>query len=268
MFAGLHILQRQFAFADLVLTSQRHKGNLLSIGVRHLLFHLGGFREYLSTDAISANLINNRQTINRLLFTKVDEQHLRGADAVFGIEVELVEHIVDTVSTKGDTNARQSRHTEDTRQVVITATAGDAAYLNVKGLHLEDGSRVVVQTTGQREVKLEFIAKPDSLQSIQNEAQFLNTFQTRLAVLQHIGDSGQFLIVAATEHDDGLQLLDLLLGKPIVTQLLVDVVDANLIQFVNGNGDIDNLVGSTNHLGNAGENLAVIDFDLHTDAEA
>ena len=84
--------------------------------------------------------------------------------------------------------------------------------------------------------------------------------------MQHIGNDIELLIVGARERDDGLQLLDGLLAQSVVAKLLVHVVESNLVELVDGHGDVHNLVGLANHLGNAGEDLTVIDLDLHTDA--
>ena len=69
------------------------------------------------------------------------------------------------------------------------------------------------------------------------------------------------------QRDDGLQLVDSLLWKPILTQFLVDLLQANLVEFVNGHSDVDYLVGLTDDLGDTGENLAVVNLDADAHAE-
>ena len=69
------------------------------------------------------------------------------------------------------------------------------------------------------------------------------------------------------ECDNGLQLLDLLLGESILAQLSVDVVDAYFVELVDGNCDIHNLIGSSDDLGDTSEYLAVVYLDLHANAK-
>ena len=47
----------------------------------------------------------------------------------------------------------------------------------------------------------------------------------------------------------------------------VHLVETNLVKLVYGHGNVDNLVGLTNDLSNAREDLAVVDLYLHTNAE-
>ena len=63
LFARLHILQCHLASSYLIVAGEDHKGNLLGIGIRHLLLHLGTIRINLSTNAFLAYLIYNRQAV-------------------------------------------------------------------------------------------------------------------------------------------------------------------------------------------------------------
>ena len=68
---------------------------------------------------------------------EVDEKQTGGADSRFWIEVELVKHIEDAVSTKRNAHARDTRKSEDTCQVVIASTTRYTANLHIVGT---DGS--------------------------------------------------------------------------------------------------------------------------------
>ena len=57
-------------------------------------------------------------------------------------------------------------------------------------------------------------------------------------------------------------------GESCGSEFFVDLVETDLIEFVDGHGDVDNLVGRTDHFGNAGEDFAVVDLDGDTNAEA
>ena len=106
------------------------------------------------------------------------------------------------------------------------------------------------------------------MKGVQDELHFLDAFEAHFAVLQDVGDSGELLVVGALQEDDGLELLDLLLGEAIFTELGIDIVDAYLVELIDGYGDIYYLVGGTDDFGDTGEDLAVVDLDLDTDAQA
>ena len=74
--------------------------------------------------------------------------------------------------------------------------------------------------------------------------------------------------VAAGEGDDGLKFGDLFVGKAGGGEFFVDLVETDLVEFVDGHGDVDNLVGRTDHFGNAGEDFAVVDLDGDANTEA
>ena len=54
---------------------------------------------------------------------------------------------------------------------------------------------------------------------------------------------------------------------PFLFQFGIYIVQTDFIQLIYGNSDIDNLIRFTDNLGNTGKNLAVIDFNAHTDVE-
>ena len=108
LFARLHVLQRHLLRSNLVVAGEDDKGNLLGIGVRHLLLHLRAVRIDLGTNACLTNLSDDGQTVGRFLLAEVNEEHLGGVERILGIEVEGIEHIVDAVDTKRDTHTRQT----------------------------------------------------------------------------------------------------------------------------------------------------------------
>ena len=70
----------------------------------------------------------------------------------------------------------------------------------------------------------------------------------------------QFLGVGTAEIEDWLQGIDCLLWQPFVKELFVHIVNANLIEFVDGNCDINNAFGLTDDFGYTSKNLAVVDM--------
>ena len=63
----------------------------------------------------------------------------------------------------------------------------------------------------------------------EDELHLVDAFEASLAVLQDGGDGVELLVVGALEEDDGLELLDLLLGEAIFAELGIDIVDAYLV---------------------------------------
>ena len=54
----------------------------------------------------------------------------------------------------------------------------------------------------------------------------------------------------------------------IATQFSVDIIESNLVEFVDGNSDINDFIGLANHLGNTCEDLTVVYLDLYIDTQA
>ena len=81
-------------------------------------------------------------------FTKIDEEEVHACDRSGRVEFELVEHVVDAISTKGDAHARESRKSKDAGEIVVASTARDGTNFDI-----EDATRVVVQTTCKCEVE-------------------------------------------------------------------------------------------------------------------
>ena len=77
----------------------------------------------------------------------------------------------------------------------------------------------------------------------------------------------QFLGVRTFELDDRLQLGNLVFRQAFLTQFCIHVLQADLVEFVDGYGNIYQQFRSTDHFGDAGQNLAVVHLDSHTDTE-
>ena len=137
----------------LCLASHDDEGDALLVGILHLFLHLAGVRVDFATDALLTKVGKDGQRIGCLFLTKVDEEYLRGGCYSFGIEVKLVQDIIDTVSTKANANTAQAGHTEDASQVVVTSATSNRTNLHIQGLHLENATGIVVQATSKRQVK-------------------------------------------------------------------------------------------------------------------
>ena len=268
MFSRKHVLESEFARGDLVLSRQCHKGNALGVGVAHLFFHLGFVGIDFCPDALLARLRQNRQAVFCLFFSKVDEKQLSAVYRLFWIEVKGVEHVVDAICAKRDAYAAEPWHAEDARQVVIPAASRDASHGGVERFHFENGSRVIVESAGQREIQLYFVVQSHFAQGVQDETQLFNAFESSLACGQHVGYRVQFLVVVTLHGDNGLQLADGFFADAVVSQLLVHAVKSNLVQFVDGHGDVHYFVGFAYHFRDAREQLAIVDFYLYTNPEA
>ena len=159
LLAGKHILQCDAAFVHLCLAHERHEGHLLRIGIGHLLLHLHTVGVNLCGNAGTAAGGGQFEAVGRLALAKVDEEQAGGAGSVFGIEFELVEHVINAVGTEGDAHTAEAGQAEDAGKVVVASAAGDGADLHIKGFHLEDAAGVVVKTARQRKVELDGVAQ-------------------------------------------------------------------------------------------------------------
>ncbi|CDF21123.1 unknown [Prevotella sp. CAG:617] len=240
----------------------------MGVGVAHLFFHLYGVGVDLGADAGAAGLCGQLEAVGSFGSAEVDEEQLGARLCLLGVEVELVEHVVDAVGAERDAYAAQAGQTEDARQVVVASAAGDGADLHVEGFHLEDAAGIVVQSASQGEVELDGIVQPHVLELAEHEVALVNALEAGFALGQHLAHGGQLVGIAALQVDDGLQLLYGLLAQAYGAQLFVDLVDTDFVEFVNGHRDVYNLVGLADNLGNTAENLAVVDFDAYPDAEA
>ena len=267
MFACGHIFYHYLSFLHLCLSDDGHERNLLCVGITHLFLHLRRVRIDLCTDTCFSQLGNDRKTVLCLFFTEVHEKYLGGIHGFLWIEVELVEHIEDAVSTKRDTYTRQTWHTEDAGEVIVTATTCDATDLYIECLHFEDGACIVVQSTSQGEVEFNLVLQSKIGKGIQDELSLLDSFQSCLAVFQHLAHRLQLLCIRTCEVDDGLQFLDGIGRNSVFSQFCIHVFDTDFVQFIDGYRDIYDLICLTYHLSNSCEDLTVVDFDTYPYSE-
>ena len=75
------------------------------------------------------------------------------------------------------------------------------------------------------------------------------------------------MLGASRERKHRVEGGDLFCRKASFGQLGTHIVETYLVQLVDGHGDVDNFVGCTNHLGDTGKHLAVVDFHHHIDAQ-
>ena len=179
------------------------------------------------------------------------------------IEVEGIEHIVDTVGTETDAHTTDARHTEDASEIVVTTTTRDTAHGGVECLHLEDGTCVVIESTGKSEVELYLVLQTDGLECVENEGCLLHSLESYFTIFEYITYHTELLVIIPRKLDNRLKFGDGRFTDSIVAQLLIDIIQTNLVEFVDGNGDIHDFIGLTNHFGNTGEYLSVVDLDLH-----
>ena len=150
-----------------------------------MLFHLRIVGIDLCSDACLSAFLSYRQAIGCLLRSEVDEEKFCARYGLLGVEIQLVQHVIDAISTKRDAHSRQPRHTEDSCQVVVSSASRNAAYLHVEGLDLKDGSGVIVQSSCKGQIQLQLVVQAavrgvQSSYGAQNEAHLLNAGLSRL----------------------------------------------------------------------------------------
>ena len=267
LLAGGHILERDEALLQLVLANEGNEGDVARVGVGHLLLHLGGIGIDLGGNAGGTGAARQFEAASGFGGAEVDEEQFDARISVGRVELKLVEHIVDAVSTEGDAHTGKTGKTEDAGKVVVTTTAGDAADLDIEGFDFEDAAGVVVEAAGEGEIEVDGVVEAVA-EGFEHEGHFVATAQTDFAFGQYAAHGVELLGVAAGEGDDGLKFGDLFVGKAGGGEFFVDLVETDLIEFVDGHGDVDNLVGRTDHFGNAGEDFAVVDLDGDANTEA
>ena len=166
-----------------------------------------------------------------------------------------------------DAHAAHARHAEHARQVVVSSSARYAAYLHVQGFYLEDGTGVVVQAACQGEVQLQLVLQLQPLEGRQDELGLLHALHAHGAVGQDVPQAGQLLLVVALQQDDGLQAGDGLVADALFAQFGVHVVQPYFVELVDGHGDVYNLVRRIDDLGDASQNLPVVNLCADTYAE-
>ena len=82
------------------------------------------------------------RTLSSDLSAEVYKQQLGSVHRFFRIQIQLIQHIKNTVGSERDTYTRHTIHTKDTGQIIITATTTDAANLHIQGLHFKNCRKI------------------------------------------------------------------------------------------------------------------------------
>ena len=80
-----HVLQSELPCLYFVFSGKDNERYTLGIGLVHLLLHLALVREHLCPYTSLAGFADNRKTVGRFLFSKVDEQELCAGDGLLRI---------------------------------------------------------------------------------------------------------------------------------------------------------------------------------------
>ena len=124
LFTGDHILQIDLGSLHLGLSDNGHIGDLLRIGIAHLLLHLGRLRIEFRTDTGLTDLSNQRQQVGLFLLSEVGKEQLGCLQRISRIKIQLVQHIEDTVSTKRDAHAGHTIQAKHASQVIVATSSG------------------------------------------------------------------------------------------------------------------------------------------------
>ena len=77
----------------------------------------------------------------------------------------------------------------------------------------------------------------------------------------------EFCPIVALQQDNRLQPGDSCLVETFFAQLRIDVVETYFIEFIDGDGNIDDFLGRTDDFGNAAEYFPIVEFHGHPYAE-
>ena len=105
------------------------------------------------------------------------------------------------------------------------------------------------------------------IDTVEDEGHFFYAFHSDLGCCQLFFQDGQFFTVATCQHNNRLQAGYSLFGQAFAAKFFIHIVEADLIQFIDGDSYIDDLIRFANDLGNTGQNLTVIHLDANTDTE-
>ena len=100
----------------------------------------------------------------------------------------------------------------------------------------------------------------------EDDGGFLNALLANLTIGKNATQGGNLLVVSAAELDDGLKTGDSVSRKSLFGQFGVDVFKPYLVELVDSDGDVNQLVGLADDLGDAGKDFAVV--DVYGDAYA
>ena len=130
--------ERDDASGQLFRADDGHQRNAAAVGVLHLFLHPGLIGVDLGRNVRVAHGAQQRQHGGLLRLAEIREQHARRAVQFGGEEAEARHHVVDAVRAERDADARHVGHSEDAREIVVTAAARNRADGEVEGLDLED----------------------------------------------------------------------------------------------------------------------------------
>ena len=97
LLAAAHVLELNAAGGHLVFADKGHEGDRVCVGIAKLLFHLRRVGVKLSTNAGSAHAGNQRQEVVGLTLAEVHKEQLGGSQRIFGLEIKLVQDIVNAI---------------------------------------------------------------------------------------------------------------------------------------------------------------------------
>ena len=272
--AGLEVLQVHRSGLDLGGAVDGDEGNRLLGGVVELLLELARFGVDFHGDAGLAESLRQRQDVAQLLGAHHGEQQPRRTAEVLREFLQPLENVVDAVRSEGNAHAGDVREAEDACEVVVAAAAADAADGEVQGLHLEDGAGVVVEAAGEGKVdfhRLRNAGRADEAEQLLQLVQALEAGGGNQAgggtAVEQAAHGRELLLRGAGEQEDGPQDGDGVGRQALLQHLGLDALEPDLVQLVDGDGDVYHPLREAADLREAGKYLAVVDLDAHADAE-
>ena len=272
--AGFEVLQVHRGGLDFGGAVDGDEGDGLLGGVVELLLELARFGVDFDGDAGFAEGLRQGQDVPELLGAHHREQEPRRAAQIGRELVQALEDIIDAVRAEGDAHAGDVREAEDAGEVVVAAAAADAADGEVQRLHLEDRTGVVVEAAGEGKVDLHGLrhaGRADEAEQLLELVQALEAGGGNQAgggaAVEQAAHGGQFFGSGAGEQEDGPQDGDGVGRQALLQHLGLDALEPDLVQLVDGDGDVHHPLREAADLREAGEDLAVVDLDAHADTQ-
>ena len=255
LFACSEVFQLNGSVLHLGFSVDREEWDGFPVGIVELLLELGCIGVDLDGDAAFAQCAGDGQDIQQFAAAHIGEEHACGGFKPCGELVQTLEHVVDAVGTEAYAHAGHVRKSEDTGEVVVAPAAADAADGEVEGLDLEDCPGVIIEAAGKREVDLD--GRADAGGSDQAEELF-ELVQALEAGLRDYPGSGTAVHqrphgcnlggVSAGEEEDGFQHGHRLRREALAEHLLLDCIQTDLVELVDGHGDVHHLVRESAYL--------------------
>ena len=123
------------------------------VGIRELLLQFGSRRIDFHRYARLAQGRSRGERPSLFFGTEIDKQQLGAAHRAFRVQLQVVQHIIDTVCPERNPDTRYALHPENPGQIVVTAASADAAHRHIQGLDLEDGPCIIVQSPRQAQIQ-------------------------------------------------------------------------------------------------------------------